>query len=403
MRSRRVEVALGDALELLIDHRGRTPRKLGGDFSTCGVRVVSAKNVKDGRLVLNSDVRFVSREMHDRWMPNKLKPGDVLVTSEAPLGEVAYLKSDADFCLGQRLFALRPKSAVLDSRYLYYLLRTHEVSSQIRARATGTTAQGIRQAELVKVRLALPPVDEQRRIATILGALDDKIELNRRMSATVEACVRALFERQVASLRTDAPIGKLAGNLRRQVQPGEMAPDEPYVGLEHVPRGSLFLDRWGEAESVVSAKNRFGRGDILFGKLRPYFRKVSLAPTAGVCSTDILVIRPRHQSWRAFVLLSLANPAFIDAVSASAHGTRMPRTRWADIAASRVPFELAAAEAFEAAAAPLIGVLETHAAESRQLARTRDSLLPELFSRGRPCATGAPAERRPPNLRLSAQ
>jgi type I restriction enzyme, S subunit len=76
---------LGSVLAAVIDHRGRTPKKLGGDFTSAGVRVISAKNVKDGSLVLE-DVRYVSREMHYQWMPEKLRSGDVLLTSEAPLG-----------------------------------------------------------------------------------------------------------------------------------------------------------------------------------------------------------------------------------------------------------------------------------------------------------------------------
>ena len=116
MGSEMTSASLGDVLDVLIDHRGRTPKKLGGDFSNSGVRVLSAKNIKDGRIDLSATIRYVGREMHDRWMRVKLRTGDVLLTSEAPLGEVAFLNDDADFCLGQRLFALRPNSNILDSQ-----------------------------------------------------------------------------------------------------------------------------------------------------------------------------------------------------------------------------------------------------------------------------------------------
>ena len=185
---------LGDVLAVVIDHRGRTPKKLGGDFVAAGVRVLSAKTVKGGRLQGLADCRFVTQDMYDAWMPNKLRLGDVLLTSEAPLGEAAYLQDDAHFCLGQRLFALRANDAKLDARFLFYLLLSPAVQQRLQARATGTTAQGIRQAELVQVEVYLPPLPEQRRVASILGALDDKIELNRRMNGTLESIAHAVFQ-----------------------------------------------------------------------------------------------------------------------------------------------------------------------------------------------------------------
>jgi type I restriction enzyme S subunit len=166
---------------------------LGGDFSLSGIPVLSAKNIKDGQIVLNDDLRYVAAEMFERWMPEKLQPGDVLLTSEAPLGEVFYVRG-ANYCLGQRLFALRAAPLKIDSRFLYYLLKSNAVQHRLHARATGTTAQGIRQAELVKVELDLPRLEEQRTISVILGALDDKIELNRKMNETLEAIARAIFK-----------------------------------------------------------------------------------------------------------------------------------------------------------------------------------------------------------------
>lgn len=132
--------------------------------------------------------------MWDRWMPKKLQIGDVLLTSEAPLGQAAFLKEAADYCLGQRLFALRASPDHLDSQFLYYSLISPQMQDRLQVRASGTTAQGIRQAELVKVPIDLPAISEQRRIAWVLGALDDKIELNRRMARTLEETAAAIFK-----------------------------------------------------------------------------------------------------------------------------------------------------------------------------------------------------------------
>jgi type I restriction enzyme S subunit len=188
----RQRLLMGEALSVLIDHRGKTPKKLGGDWTSSGHRVISALNIKDSRVDSN-DHHYVSDEIYTKWMKEPLQAGDVLLTSEAPTGEVAYLADDADWCIGQRIFALRGRPDVLDGRYLFYLLRGGEVRHQLLARATGTTVSGIRQAELVQVELDLPPIEDQRRIAATLGSLDDKIESNRQTVETLDRLAQAIF------------------------------------------------------------------------------------------------------------------------------------------------------------------------------------------------------------------
>jgi type I restriction enzyme S subunit len=161
-----------------------------------GHRVISAKHIKQSRIdLLAGEDRFVDDATYLRWMKSSLRRGDVLVTSEAPLGEVAFVHTDREWCLGQRLFGLRPNSTLLDGRFLFYALRSRPVRDDLLSRATGTTAQGIRQPELLKVMIPVPPLDEQRSIAELLGALDDKIDLNSEIQRSHEQLGRGLFKR----------------------------------------------------------------------------------------------------------------------------------------------------------------------------------------------------------------
>lgn len=188
------DLVLGESVEVLLDHRGKTPRKLGADFTVTGVPVVSAMLVSNGMLDLNG-VRFVSEETHRKWMPAPTKAGDVLLTSEAPLGRVAIVPNDEPLVLGQRLFCLRGSKGVLDSRYLFYSLQTKAVQADLLGRATGTTVVGIRQAALRRVRIPAPPFHDQCAIAEVLGALDDKIAANARLNSTIDALSLSLWEK----------------------------------------------------------------------------------------------------------------------------------------------------------------------------------------------------------------
>jgi type I restriction enzyme S subunit len=176
-----------DSMKAIIDYRGKTPRK-----TSSGVPLITAKIVKDGRIMTPTE--FIAAEGYDSWMNRGLpEPGDVVMTTEAPLGEIAQINS-CKVALGQRLITLRGKPDLLNNTYLKFAMQTTFVQNQLKARATGTTVLGISQRELRKVEIPLPPLQEQHRIAHILGTLDDKIELNRQMNETLEAIARAIFK-----------------------------------------------------------------------------------------------------------------------------------------------------------------------------------------------------------------
>lgn len=178
---------LEEAIEKLIDYRGKTPKK-----TTHGVPLVTAKVIKGGRILEPKE--FISREDYEPWMRRGIpEVGDVVLTTEAPLGEVAQIKS-ADIALAQRVITLRGKVGVLDSGYLKYFLQSSIGQSRLEARQSGTTVFGIKQTELRKVEVDCPSYSEQRAIASILSALDDKIENNLAMNKTLEDMAMALYK-----------------------------------------------------------------------------------------------------------------------------------------------------------------------------------------------------------------
>jgi type I restriction enzyme S subunit len=171
----------------IIDYRGKSPNK-----TTFGVPLITAKVVKGGRIETPDE--FIADADYEEWMSRGIpQAGDVVMTTEAPLGEVAQLDG-RKVALAQRIITLRGKPGLLDQNFLKFLLQSKSVQEELRSRATGTTVVGIKQSELRKVNLTLPPYYSQKWIGHILGTLDDKIELNRRMNETLEAMARAIFQ-----------------------------------------------------------------------------------------------------------------------------------------------------------------------------------------------------------------
>ena len=187
-------LTIEEACSEILDRRGLTPKKLGSDFTDSGYRVISAKLITEAGLELDRDnPRFVDQATYKKWMSSPLLEGDVLLTSEAPTGRVAYIKEKKEWCLGQRLFCLRPSEKV-SGRYLYYALQSPTVFWELTSRGTGTTVVGIRQSSLREVTIPIPAKEDQKAIAHILGTLDDKIELNQKMNQTLEEIAKAIFK-----------------------------------------------------------------------------------------------------------------------------------------------------------------------------------------------------------------
>lgn len=287
-----------------------------------------------------------------------------------------------------------------DPRFISYFLRTIDFF----AYSDKAAVPGLNRNHLHMAPVTIPDPDTQRAIAGVLGALDDKIEQNRRMARTLEAMARALFESwfvrfehpstQAAAPRMiDSPLGPIPegwsvgtlGDVAKERRDGvaadEMDGSMNYIALEHMPRRSITLTDWSNAENVVSNKLRFRRGDVLFGKLRPYFHKVGVAPVDGVCSTDIIVAQPVEPKWYGFVLSVMSSVDFVAHTDRGSAGTKMPRTNWKDMAAYRLAKPPAAIAAqFTTLIQPLVDRIISGIHEARTLSAMRDALLPKLIS-----------------------
>ena len=176
-----------DILDTLIDYRGKTPNKVER-----GIPLITAKIVKNGRI--ETPTEFLPTEDYNGWMVRGFpQVGDVVLTTEAPLGEVAQL-TDEKIALAQRIVCLRGKEGVLDNTYLKYFFLSNIGQNRLKARETGTTVTGIKQSELKEILIDYPKIDTQKAIASVLSSLDDKIELNRRINDNLEQQAQALFK-----------------------------------------------------------------------------------------------------------------------------------------------------------------------------------------------------------------
>lgn len=181
------EYLMEDALAAIIDYRGKTPQK-----SESGVPTLSAKSVKNN-YINYAECYYISEAEYKRFMVRGFpQKGDILITTEAPMGMVARLDRE-DIAIAQRLLTLRGKEGVLDNDYLLYLLQSPYGQGLLKAKETGTTVTGIKQSEFRRIVIKLPDFAVQKKVSSVLNAIDSKILCNAKINDNLQQQAYAYF------------------------------------------------------------------------------------------------------------------------------------------------------------------------------------------------------------------
>ncbi|OME49269.1 hypothetical protein BSK61_23475 [Paenibacillus odorifer] len=309
------------------------------------------------------------------------------------------------------MMALRVDESIIDNKYLFAVLRSPQFQNQINNYHVGTLIPHFKKGDLDKLLIPIPSMQIQKNIGDYYFTLSHKIELNNRMNKVLEQMAQAIFKQWFVDfefpnengepykssggemvwcedLGKEIPVGWRQGQLgeiatyrNENITPNQIPVGTPYVGLEHIPRRKLDLDSFGDSSKLGSNKSCFKKNDILFGKLRPYFHKVSIAPFGGVCSTDIIPIYVKKEHYFGQLACTLFSDELINYVTQSSNGTKMPRTNWKDISQYEIilPDEHTSGN-FTNIFRDIAEQFQVHFKESERLFNLRDTLLPKLMS-----------------------
>jgi type I restriction enzyme S subunit len=171
-----------DNIRNTVDFRGRTPRKLGLDWSEEGYLALSALNVKDGYIDPAADAHFGNQELYDKWMIGcELREGQVLFTTEAPMGNVAQVPDNQRYILSQRTIAFDVEPGKITDDFLAVLLRSPNIFKELTALSSGGTAKGVSQKSMSHLNVMVPKnLREQTQIALFFKAINHLITLHQR-------------------------------------------------------------------------------------------------------------------------------------------------------------------------------------------------------------------------------
>jgi len=385
------EIPLGEIIKLVIDYRGKTPKKLGGDWSQSGYRALSAKNIKTGRIVQPNTIRFVNEEMYKKWMKDEIERGDILITSEAPFGQIYYWDSDEKIVLSQRLFGVRIKNEYC-SKYIYYYMTTPNFQGELESRATGTTVVGLRQPELMKCIVHCPPLEEQKRIAAILSALDDKIELNRKINENLEQQAQTIFCSMFLTkdATTPATIADVSLNVTDGVHNtvhDDSKGEYLLLSCKNIKGGHLTI---GSSERTISKeifeklrkRTNLAKGDVLISSVGTIGELLLLntEPYNYEFQRSVAIVKPNPMLVSSFYIYEALIAQRAELINA-AHGAVQQCLFIADIAGFPIgiprPNDLAI---FNSIVAPMFDTISSNEEEIASLSSIRDTLLPKVMS-----------------------
>lgn len=384
---------LNDVCELIVDCPHSTEPDEGE-----GYPIIRTPNIGVGYLDLEG-VQRVSKAAYDRRNIRAVpRPNDLILAREAPAGNVGIIREGMEVCLGQRTVLIRPKAEKVSPLFLNYYLNAPKQRHALLSNSNGATVSHVNMPIIRNLVIGLPDRETQDRIADVLSAYDELIENNRRQIKLLEEAAQRLYKEWFIDLKfpghETTPIvdglpegwrmgclGECCALIKTISKQDERTGNELYIGLEHMPKDSICLRAHGVAADVVGNKTEFRKGDVLFGKIRPYFHKVGFAQFDGVTSTDAIVMRA-VEGKQAFLLAVASSDEFVSyATATSKTGTKMPRADWAVMKSYQVPIPSAdVASRFENICESFLSAIAQCSSLIVAAREARDRLLPKLMS-----------------------
>ena len=326
-------------LGLAGDFYGGLSGKSKEDFGHGDAKFITYRNVFANTFA--SDKLLESVYVNQNERQNRVHMGDVLFTQSSETFEEVGMSSVwlhstepflNSFCMGWR-----PNSSDLNPVFLGYLLRTPTIRKQIICQGQGISRINLAASRISNIDLYHPSPDEQLKIANILSLLDQRIEavckIVEHLKKYKRGLLQAIFSREVQLENLSNWEHRLFSEIA-SLGKGKYTPKQeealPCIELEHLEQQTGQIIGYANSNEQNSVKSVFHKGDVLFGKLRPYLRKFALPEYDGVCSSEIWVLHPESNIDSTFLFYLIQSESFIAAANISS-GTKMPRAEWSKV------------------------------------------------------------------------
>lgn len=375
-------VSLIDLCYSVTDCSHSTPK-----WTNAGKIVIRNQNIRNGRLDISS-VSYTTQEDYDKRIKRALpNAGDIIITREAPMGEVCMIPDDLECCLGQRMVLLKPNRDLVDNNYLLYALMSPYVQNQISwSEGTGTTVSNLRIPHLEKLQIPIFELKKQRKIAKLLANLDKKIEVNNEMNDNLQQQAFALFDNLMVDADNDiCTVADYAYlNPRRVLSKGQIARS---IDMSQLSTSGAFPSGWDM--KPYNGGMRFTNGDTILARITPCLENGKTAfidfldkGEVAFGSTEYIVLAPRDGVPPEMLYCLARYLAFVDYAVKNMNGSSGRQRVSAETIGQ---FQLHKLDeqnlaTFRKAVTPMFLKMRYNSFENTRLVELRDTLLPKLMS-----------------------
>ena len=355
-------------------------------FVPSGFPIIDGANLK-GYKVTDNITKFVTEEKARSLSRSIAHRGDVIVTISGTIGQIAYIPEDSlydEYLCSQRQFRVSFDSSMVYVPYLVFFFHTFEGQNKILSFANQTGVPALSQPlkNFKKIRLCLPSLQEQRRIASIVETINDKIENNIKINDNLADLLQTIYQERFGNdilAVNQGVLSDICSYSRDKVAVSELNVIT-YFSTENMLSGKAGST---EATSLptTSQTTACHKGDTLISNIRPYFKKIVYCEDKCGCSTDVLCFTPSQPCYSAYLFSTLYADKFFAFMVAGSKGTKMPRGDKQQI--MTYPVVLPSEEelaGFNTIASPLLEQIYSNRAENKRLSILRDTLLPKLMS-----------------------
>ena len=358
------------------------------DYVQNGTPIVTVEHLGN-RVFTEQNLPMVSDYDKERLNKYVLCEGDIVFSRVGSVDRCSYVDSKhSGWMFSGRCLRVRP-SDKLYPLYLYYYFCMESTKRFVRNIAVGATMPSINTKLMGEVEVSVPSIDTQKRIATILSSIDDKIELNAVINENLDQQAQAIFKSWFVDFepfggvmpddwRTGS-LSEICKYSKDKVNVGDLSLDTYYSTENMQPnrQGAVQASTLPSIKQTTACK----KGDVLISNIRPYFKKILYCFADCGCSTDVLCFVPNRIEYSAFLYCALYSDKFFDYMVSGSKGTKMPRGDKQQIMMYPIRIPSAAyIEKFNKAVLPMLETVYTNRLEANNLAILRDTLLPKLMN-----------------------
>ena len=341
---------LGEVGITIIDGDRGSNYPNGSDFSIDGYCLfLNAKNVtKKGFLF--SENSFITKGKDEILRKGKLQRFDIVLTTRGSVGHIAYYDNSIrleHLRINSGMVLIRVSGLFLNSDYLYKYFNSNQIQNEISIISFGSAQPQLTVGEISKLKIAYPALIEQQKLASFFTAVDNKLQTLKKKKTLLEQYRKGVMQKifsleirfkptlkdvNISNVICEFPdweekmLSEVVELRNSKYNPEKENSSVKCIELEHLASETGQLSGFIDGKNSGSIKNRFNKGDVLFGKLRPYLKKYLFAPFDGVCSSEIWVLKGKHIT-NEFLYFIVQTNNFIDLTNISS-GSKMPRADW---------------------------------------------------------------------------